>query len=247
MEKDPSRRYQSAGEMMQHCQQVFAELNSGNVAVGAGGVPRTMIAPNPQALMGGQPMPGQMPGQPVGFPPPQQSGLAPQQGGYQQSAPQAKTMIAQSPFQQGGNPMMPQPGMQPGGPQPPQGGYVQASAAQKTIVAGMAPPIMGGQLMQPGMQPPGMQPPGMAPQGTPGGGFPPQGAGPSGPNKTVMLQPSEGVVSVARTGGAVAAAVPGMSMTGAMVQQGASTLFWIVSLATGVAVGVIAYLIVCHL
>ena len=129
---------------------------------------------------------------------------------------------------------------QPGGPQPPpqQGGYVQASAAQKTIVAGMAPPIMGGQLMQPGMQP----------QGTPGAGFPPQGAPPSSPNKTILLQPSEGVVSVARTGGAVAAAAPGMSMTGAMVQQqGASTLFWIVSLATGVAVGVIAYLIVCHL
>ena len=35
-------------------------------------------------------------------------------------------------------------------------------------------------------------------------------------------------------------------MAGAM-QQGASTVFWIVSLATGVAVGVIAYLIVCHL
>jgi hypothetical protein len=217
--------------MMQHCQQVFAELNAGGVSVGGGGVPRTMIAPNPQAMMG----------QPQGYPPPQQqqSGLAPQpQGGYQASAPQAKTMIAQSPFQQGQNPMMPQ----PGGPQPQQGGYVQASAAQKTIVAGMAPPIIGGQLMQPGMQQPGM-----APQGTPGGGFPPQqGAPPSGPNKTVMLQPSEGVVSVARAGGAVAAAVPGMPMGGAM-QQGASTLFWIVSLATGVAVGVIAYLIVCHL
>lgn len=223
MEKDPSRRYQSAGEMMQHCQQVFAELNAGGVSVGGGGVPRTMIAPNPQAMMG-QPAPG-------GFaPPPQQSGLAPQQqGGYQASAPQAKTMIAQSPFQ-GGAPQQQQP--------PQQQGFTSASPMQKTIVAGMAPPIMGGQMMQPGM----------APQGTPGGGFPPQGAAPSGPNKTVMLQPSEGVVSVARTGGAVAAAAPGMSMTGAMVQQqGASTLFWIVSLATGVAVGVIAYLIVCHL
>jgi serine/threonine-protein kinase len=239
MEKDPSRRYQSAGEMMQHCQQVFAELNAGGVAVGAGGVPRTVIASSPQALMG-QAMGGQpMPGQPAGFPPPQQSGLAPQ-GGYQASAPQAKTMIAQSPFQAGG---MPQ-----GGGAPPQqpGGFVQASPMQKTIVAGMAPPIMGGQMMPPGATNP-MMPPGMAPQGTPGAGFPPQGGAPSGPNKTVMLQPSEGVVSVARTGGAVAAAVPGVSMTGAMMQQGASTLFWIVSLATGVAVGVIAYLIVCQL
>jgi len=146
--------------------------------------------------------------------------------------------------------------MQPGQPTPPQGGFVQASPAQKTIVAGMAPPIMGGQLMQPGMQPgmhpgmqPGMQPPGMAPQGTPGGGFPPQGPQ-SGPQKTVMLQQSEGVVSVARAGGPLAAAAPqggaGM-MTSAMVQGGASTLFWIVSLMTGVAVGVIAYIIVCQL
>jgi len=30
--------------MMQHCQQVFAELNAGGVSVGGGGVPRTMIA-----------------------------------------------------------------------------------------------------------------------------------------------------------------------------------------------------------
>ena len=71
------------------------------------------------------------------------------------------------------------------------------------------------------------------PQGTPGG-FPQQGGG---PNKTVLLQPSEGVVSVARTGGAVQAA-------GGAMSQGASTLFWIVCLATGIAVGVIAYVIV---
>jgi hypothetical protein len=88
--------------------------------------------------------------------------------------------------------------------------------------------------MQPGM-PPGMQPgmqPGM-PQGTPGG-FPPAG-GPS-PNKTVLLQPSEGVVSVARTGHPVQAA------TGPVV-EGASTLYWIVCLFTGLAVGVLAYVV----
>jgi eukaryotic-like serine/threonine-protein kinase len=248
MEKEPSRRYQSAGEMMQHCQQVFAELNAGGVAIGAGGVPRTVIASSPQQLMGQAPHgghPGM--GPQGGFSPQQQSGLAPQpQGGYQPSAPQAKTMIAQSPFSPGGgNPMMPpQQGTMPGGPTPPQGGFVQAAPSQKTIVAGMAPPIMGGQLMQPGMMPPGMQPPGMQPQGTPGGGFPPQGA-PSGPNKTVMLQPSEGVVSVARQGGPLAAAGAG-PRTGAVV-QGATTLFWIICLTAGVAVGVIAYLIVCQL
>jgi serine/threonine-protein kinase len=239
MEKDPSRRYQSAGEMMQHCQQVFAELNAGGVAVGAGGVPRTVIAANPQALMGQQP--------PQGYPPPQQSGLAPPQGGYQASAPQAKTMIAQSPFQGG----VPQGG--PAQPPPQQQGFVQASPMQKTIVAGMAPPIVGGQMQgmpggMPGMQPPGMggmpgtMPGGMMqpPGGLPGmGGMQPPGA----PQKTVMLQPSEGVVSVARTGGALAPANTG----GGMMQQGASTAFWIVSLLIGLAVGVLGYVIVRQL
>jgi hypothetical protein len=81
--------------------------------------------------------------------------------------------------------------------------------------------------------------PGMA-QGTPNA-FPPQAGGPggAGPNKTVLLQPSEGVVSVARTaGGAVAAAPPGT-----MVVQGASTLYWIVCLVIGIGVGVAAYFI----
>lgn len=113
---------------------------------------------------------------------------------------------------------------------------------QKTIVAGMAPPIMGGQLMQPGQGGPGgtggpMMPPGYPPMPQ----MPPGGAAASGPNKTVMLQPSEGVVSVARTGQAVQPAGTGA------IQHGASTLFWIVSLFVGVAVGTIAYLIVLQL
>jgi hypothetical protein len=49
-------------------------------------------------------------------------------------------------------------------------------------------------------------------------------------NKTVMLQSSEGVVSIAR--GQVAP------------PTGASTAFWIVSLLVGVALGVLAYVIV---
>src|SRR5262249_152495 len=119
------------------------------------------------------------------------------------------------------------------------GGYNAASPAQKTIVAGMAPPIMGGQLMPPGQMqaqmPPGYPPvPGSGPQA-------PGGTAASGPNKTVMLQPSEGVVSVARTGQAVQPVG-----TGAM-QQGASTLFWIVRLVVGVAVGALAYVIVLQL
>jgi hypothetical protein len=274
LEKEPARRYQSAGEMMQHCQQVFAELNSGGVSVGGGGVPRTMIAPNPGAMQGA-PMGGQ-PAQPPG-------------GGYAASSSSAKTMIAQpSPFaggmpqQQGmpqGNPGMPQQQAMPQGM--PQG----ASAMQKTIVAGMAPPI-GAQMMpqgtpQQGFPPPGQgfpppggggfPPPGGGGFPPPGGGFPPpggggypqQGAAPQrGPQKTMMLQPSEGVVSVARSGQAVqpamsnqfpqAGGMPNMGQMGPMGQmghmgtmvQGASTVFWIVSLVMGIAIGVVAYLIV---
>jgi hypothetical protein len=85
----------------------------------------------------------------------------------------------------------------------------------------------------------------MMPQGTPNAGFPPQqGQAPSsGPQKTVMLQPSEGVVSVARTGGAVQAAVAGAPAAA----QGASTLYWIVCLVIGIAVGVLGYVIVLQM
>jgi tRNA A-37 threonylcarbamoyl transferase component Bud32 len=248
MEKDPARRYQSAGEMMQHCQQVFAELNQGGVSVGGGGVPRTMIAGmNPQQGYG-QPQQGYPPQQGYGQPPQQGYGQPPQgygqppQGypqqppqGYAQAGAAAKTMIAQpSPFAQG-QPMqgqMPGPmqGQMPGPPQGPQG-YQPLGSAQKTIVAGMAPPIVGGQMMH-GQMPGQMQPGGMMPQGTPGGGFPPQ----SGPQKTMMLQPSEGVVSVARSGHAVQAAA-------GPIVEGASTLYWIVCLFTGIAVGVLAYVV----
>jgi len=289
LEKDPNRRYQSSGEMMQHCQQVFAEVSQGGMSIGAGGMPKTMIAGGPPPGHPGAQPPGlQPPGlQPPGLQPPglQPPGLGPPglqppglpgmpppgmsapglpgmpppaAGGLasMQASPQQKTMIAQpSPFAQGGMPQggmpqggmpqggMPQGGMQAGPPGP--AGFQQASAMQKTIVAGMAPPIMGGQLMQqpgPGAQggPPGgpMMPPGFPPiQQMPPGGGPAS----SGPQKTVMLQPGEGVVSVARTGQAVQPAGTGA------IQQGASTLFWIVSLVIGVAVGALAYVIVLQL
>ena len=86
---------------------------------------------------------------------------------------------------------------------------MQAAPAQKTIVAGMAPQIVGGQMQRhaghaagdaggmPGM--PGHDAAGHAGRWLPAARLPPGG----GPQKTVMLQPSEGVVSVARTGGAL--------------------------------------------
>jgi hypothetical protein len=52
----------------------------------------------------------------------------------------------------------------------------------------------------------------------------------------MMLQPSEGIVSVATTGRPLAAAED--------VIEGASTLFWIVCMVTGVATGALAYAVV---
>ena len=253
LEKDPARRYQSSGEMMQHCQQVFAELNAGGVAVGAGGVPRTVVAGGPPAM---PPQYGGPPGMPQGAPPhmpPMQQPMQPMQpmhGGPPQMphgamplggpppyggppgmpAPQlgasAKTMIAQpSPFQQ------PQGGM--AAPQP----YQALGASQKTIVAGMSP--MGGPMM-PGQMPPGMAP-GQMP-GMPPGMMPPPGANGAAPNKTVLLQPSEGVVSVAQRGGqALQVAAMGQ------IVQGASALYWVVCLTLGIAAGVLAYVIVLQM
>ena len=75
---------------------------------------------------------------------------------------------------------------------------------------------------------------GMQPQGMPG--MQPQGQG--GAPKTIALQSTEGIVSMARTGQAVQPAGTGA------IQQGASTLFWIVSLFIGVAIGALAYVVV---
>jgi serine/threonine-protein kinase len=237
LEKDPGRRYQSSGEMMQHCQQVFAELTSGNVSIGGGGVPRTVVAAGGMQGLAPQVPPGMMPGgmsQPGMMP--QQQGMPPQQQGYVQANANQKTMMAQvSPFQQGqpqgGQPQ--QGGPQQGGP----GGYMNAPPNQKTMVAGMAPPIGMPQGVHVPGAPPHMQPQGM---GQPQGMMQPQGGG---ANKTVMLQQSEGVVSVARSGQALQAAAPDTG-SDAAVQQGASALFWIMSMVIGIGLGVLAYVIV---
>jgi hypothetical protein len=83
----------------------------------------------------------------------------------------------------------------------------------------------------------------MMPQGTPNHGSFGQTPVPGGPQpqKTMMLQPSDGVVSVARSGGAVA---PAMGGAAPQVIQGASTMYWIVCMFVGIAVGVLAYVIV---
>ena len=287
LEKDPARRYQSAGEMMQHCQQVFAELNQGGGSIGGGGVPKTMIAQGPMIPqaghgMGGPPPPVGMGGPPppvgMGGPPPPVMGGPP--GGYQHAGAAQKTMIAG----------MAPPGLpQAGGPAPASppgpGGYVAAGAQQKTMMAmspfaggapggGPPPPAgmggMGGPPPPAGMSgmggpppPAGMggmggppppvgmggPPPGMhggmggPPPGMHGGGMSPGPAMPPGgpaPQKTMMLQDSEGIVSVAQRGGA------GLPLAEA-APAGASPTFWVVSILVGVAVGALAYIIVLQL
>ena len=95
---------------------------------------------------------------------------------------------------------------------------------------GMSPQNMGlpqgmGGMPQPGMPQPGMPQPGMNP-----GGYPQQMPPGAGPNKTVALQSSDGVVSIARTGQPLQPAGNGA------IHQGATPLFWIMSLITLIAV-----------
>ncbi len=89
--------------------------------------------------------------------------------------------------------------------------------------------------MAPGLgMPPGagMPPPGFGPPG----GMP--GAGPA-PQKTMMLQGSEGIVSVGQRG----TPLPPMGSPA----TGASATFWVVSILVGVAVGALGYIVVLQL
>jgi eukaryotic-like serine/threonine-protein kinase len=229
LEKEPGRRYQSAGEMMQHCQAVFAQVQGGGPSIGAAGVPKTMIAPMPAALGQAGPFPGapgqfpgapgQFPGAPGPFPgapgpfpgaPPAAQGP----GGYPPAGAAQKTMIAgQAPQLQGQ-------GTGPGGSQGAYpmaaGGYHSATPVQKTMVAGLAPVQI---------------PPGTVP------GAAPAPAGGAGPQKTVMIQASDGIVSVAGKG-------PLKSVEEA---GGASVAFWIVSMLIGIGVGALAYVIMLQM
>jgi eukaryotic-like serine/threonine-protein kinase len=291
LEKDPSRRYQSAGEMMQHCQQVFAELNQGQ-SIGGGGVPKTMIAQGPMIPQQGAPPPAAMGGPPPGFgPPPGAGGVSPHGAPpgmagpaqpYVAAGSAQKTMMAMAPPgfgvppgggpppAMGGPPASGAAGGPPPGFGPPPGqGYQQAGAAQKTMMAGMppggfppgpgqpgGPPAHGGfgppGGMPPGMggpppgfggapglgMPPGGMPPGMgAPMGSPPGMAPHGGGGPA-PQKTMMLQDSEGIASIANRGPLLPAEAP---------SSGASGTFWVVSILIGVAVGALGYIVALQL
>ncbi|MBP9084792.1 MAG: serine/threonine protein kinase [Kofleriaceae bacterium] len=275
LEKDANRRFQSAGEMMLHAQQAFAELNQHHGGGVSGAYPQQSLMPQqynqgqglpqqgygqgqgmPQQGYGqGQGMPQQGYGQGQGMPQqgygqgqgmPQQgygapsapnagynSGASSGGGGYVSAAPMQKTLMANVSNLQGS-----------GLAAPPGGGYQSASPMQKTVVAGMTPPVrpLADVAQQPGygapygspMQQPQMQ----QPQG--------------GANKTMLLQPSEGIVSVARAGGPIAVAQPpGMfGATPAATMRptatptgGASMVFWVICLLCGIGLGALAFAI----
>ncbi len=164
LEKDPSRRYQSAGEMMQDCQQVFAQLKAVGLSIGVPMIP-----------------------------------------GYISASPHQKTLInTPSPL---GQPMQP--------------------------YQGMPPAVTPYQAMPPALPPYPDVPAGQhsgQPAGIPPGPLHamPHGYPVVGPHRTVLLQSSDGVVSLAGHGA---------------FQRTATPLFWIISLLIGIAVGSGAYMI----
>jgi hypothetical protein len=85
-----------------------------------------------------------------------------------------------------------------------------------------------------GGPPPGMG--GMQPHGGMGG--PPPGMGGPAPQKTMMLQDSEGISSLANRGPLMPAEVP---------SSGASGMFWVISIMVGVAIGALGYIVVLQL
>lgn len=244
LDKDPGRRYQSSGEMMQHCQQIFARLGAPS-----GSMPSVGFTPPPGPQMGGSlqmPGPPQHMGGPRHMPgPPNHMGGPPQPPGpphgYVSDA-SAKTIIG---------------GQAPNVQELLRNQTAQAGAAAgaKTMIAGMGMP--GPQHPGPGPQqgfPPQQQ--GLPPQQQ---GFPPQpphgqGGDDSGMPKTMMLQDSEGVVSFAK-GQSDPLSAPSHQMadhtgrtgSGDDEDEGASPLFWAACLITGIAAGVLAYLAVLWL
>ncbi|ACY16126.1 serine/threonine protein kinase [Haliangium ochraceum] len=286
LEKDPAKRHQSAGDMMQDCRQVLAQLEDGGR-----GPSMSMQQQQPPPHGHGMP-PQQQPPHGHGMPPQQQPphghGMppqmhSPQAGGGNAFGPEQKTIVS------GGAPAalrQPQPQF------PPQGNNQAASA--QTVIAQRPPGLpspqqqMGARPGQPSeaqtiiAQPrPGAGPvvpdypraPGApgGPGGAPSGGYPgpplpgmpPHGhADDGGPPQTILLPDSEGLVSIQEqlrqiNSGAMphqpgpeGGPPPSQSMTplpGALAageQEGPSTVFWIICIAGGAVIGILAYLLV---
>jgi hypothetical protein len=215
--KDAAHRQQTVEQLQNECQAVLAEIGGGVPGMVGVGISGSVPVQQPQMI---------------------------------QAPASAKTLFADASSIP--RPQMPQPMANMGGPPPP----AQPSAA-KTMIAGMdgAPPPMmpqnnmgnmanmgGGPpppvMPQPQAPRPSAQMPSSVPSHTP--------ANVAGSPKTVMLAPSEGVVSFAQQGKTVPS--PGQPNGRAVAEppesEGSSALFWIVCIAFGVGIGVVAYLIV---
>ncbi len=240
MAKEPGQRYGSADEMKAHCDAVLGQLGfqapppavaaaavryptpnpaRAGVKPGFGSAQKTMLASAQSApaktmmaedlgLRGRTPPPVGGPPPPVGRPPPPV-----------QARPADRTTRA---------PELSRPAV-PSAQGTPHGG---SGAAAKTMIAGNVsdvfgsggPPALGGHG-------PAAGPPSMPPQHA-------QQQRQQGPNKTVMLNPSDGVVSFNQ--GPVPVQSPPVHHSGG----GASVGFWILCLGIGLAIGVGAYFVV---
>jgi eukaryotic-like serine/threonine-protein kinase len=222
LEKDQKRRFASAAAMMEECQTALAVLSTG---------PFQVMSPAPHPI--GTPGAGFVPlsaspgatTYPSGGPPPPVA--APPMHAQHSQAPlpgAAPMRGGVSPFDRptvldGHAPQLP-PNVSPA---------AAAAAARKTVLVSSVEHM--DMIHQP------TPPPGPLPQMPLGG-----------PNRTVMLPPSEGIVSMAR-----APTPPPMEALernaygGAAAGSSASALFWIFCLLAGLAVGVGAYWLVLEL
>jgi serine/threonine-protein kinase len=266
LDKEPGRRYPTALQMQEACEAVMRQLGAEPVVVEmprGGGSPapapaptarpaaagsaaqKTIMADSPLAGEGAPPpakaaaqktlfaaqSPLGGPPPPVGGPPPAAAGPSPPAGppsgpppvagppsGPPVAASNQKTMFA------------PQPGAAAAPP------AASGGAGAKTVVAGNAADLLRN-LRPPSMEAtPAPGPPAGAPAGAPG----PNPGAPGG-GRTIMLQPSDGVVSFSMRNR------PPPRDTEVGFQGGASPLFWALCLVTGTAVGVGAYFMVLAL
>ncbi len=271
LEKEPSKRYQSAGEMMQHCQQVFNQLGTQTPPhQPAYQAPPPQYAQQPSVPGIGQPPPMPPAAPPAGNFGPEQhtiiAGGAPRApGAGPQPPPQnlaaAQTIIAGRPppglppAPQQQRPPPPQHQGQPYHPGPPQMAppFMGASSAEaQTVIASHdSGPVAQARAAAAGQMP---GPPGPSAPGLPG--VPPPPGEESGPPKTILLPGTEGVVSVSQQYQALPSQQPQQApiptpggapsyQSGPVeVEQGPSPLFWALCIAAGLAVGVGAYLLV---
>ncbi|MBT8495687.1 MAG: serine/threonine protein kinase [Deltaproteobacteria bacterium] len=217
--KDPNQRFQSAQEMLQACQQAFAQLGAQAAGMQRAGGPPPAAPP-----LGG----------PVGAKP--AAGVF---GGARAGAA-AKTMMANT----AGLGDLSSPGFGPPGDasQPglgPPGGSsnpgVAAPSSAKTIMADGLDSLAGLPPQGPSSTP--NLPPPMS------GGSPlPAGAG---PKKTMMLHDSSGVISYTQSGSGPVERPGsyGAHSHAGQVESGPSVLFWAISLTAGIVIGVLAYLL----